>query len=223
MLLLRGGLFVAACQSPRINSLLNCVPIHEFLRAKGGGHRLGGGYNYAAQLRKTRRGREEPCGGRPRPLAISVLLLRALRSTGGITPYPGLPLPNNKNTRLASADAGRRRCSNLLEQTFCHLLVLLLVVLGHHLNTRTYLSKRSSPRRPRCPVNRPPASLFAHLTRPRCHAETTADGYRTETIGTRSRNCHAYKSLQYDWQLRVRPGTPCAHPHVYYSYHRWCN
>lgn len=46
---------------------------------------LRGRIHHASQLRRTRQGREEPCSGRPKPLAMPVHLLRASPAGYGYT------------------------------------------------------------------------------------------------------------------------------------------
>jgi hypothetical protein len=55
---------------------------HELWRPSGA--TLGGRIHPASQLRGTRQGREEPCGGRPKPLAMPVPLLRASPTKYGV-------------------------------------------------------------------------------------------------------------------------------------------
>lgn len=130
---------------------------------------LGGRIQYAAQLRKTRRGREEPCGGRPRPLAMSVLLLRASPTKDGVlySVYK-TALSNNKGTGLDSAGARWQLVAffalrvrvpvhtgmPLLPQPVLYLYVALISTLAAISETATVSS------------NRPPASLFAHPNSP---------------------------------------------------------
>lgn len=120
---------------------------------------VGGRISYAAQLRKTRQGREEPCGGRPRPLAMSValLLLRASPAKYGV------PL----DTKFSPNGAGFRRPFFYQRSAHCRLCSRSL----NDALTWPFLHWR------RCPVKNGglQLSLLAQLP-PRCHAEAWANG-----------------------------------------------